>query len=453
MGEIEKYGRYIGINKKDELEIEGNSCVDLAEKYGTPLFLVSENTIRYNYKRFYTAFQSNYPRTVTICAGMKANPGLAYRKIITQEGGGGDAFGLGELYVALLAGSDYKKIVMNGPGKPDKVLEAAIYTGININIDNLDELKRVSQIAEKLGKIANICLRIRLPLNNLEGKRYNDTRYGAEGVNIAKWEREFKFGMEPEYVFNSLKWALNKKNLNVRGLHYHGGIPRRAGYWKEEVEDLMYYVAKIKDKFSWEPTIINLGGGFTEKRYGQKEPTLIEKIAKDITSVLKTSSKEYGISLPELFLEPGRWLCADTTIYLTKIWGTKKDSVLTNKKWVYVDGSINEMADPFDPYACWHHAILANRVSAPLEEYVDICGQLCNGADILASNRKFSKVKFGEIIAFLDMGAYNEAFANQMNVMPRSMSILVNGKYNSIIRERETVQDVLSHQVLPYWLT
>jgi diaminopimelate decarboxylase len=446
-----RYGEFIE-SVDGQLTIDGVNCVQLAEQYGTPLFIISENTLRSNYRKFFQAFQSRYPAGVVVCVGMKANYGVAVRKIIVQEGGGGDAFGLGELYVALLVGSDPQKIVMNGANKSDTVLNAAIESDIIINVDSLGELITAGSIAERLQKQANICLRIRLPLEQLAGKHYIDPRYGPPGIDISKWEREFKFGMEPQQIYEAVDFALKSPGIQLQGLMYHGGIPRRAGYYREEVAELMDYISIIKSRLGWEPQLLDLGGGFAPFRVGKEAPPSLDDYARSITDTIQVKAKQYGLSLPKLFLEPGRWCLENAVVYLVQVGNIKSDTKITQKKWVYVDGNINEMGDPFDPYVTYHHAVLANDTSAPEEEVADICGQLCNAADILASGRKIPRVENGDLLAFLDMGAYNESFANQSNAMPRSASVLVSGGKAAIARRRETIQDIISREVVPYWL-
>ena len=297
---------YIRADSDNRLLVEEVSCTDLAQTYGTPLFAISENTLRAAYRKFRDAFQSRYEANVIVCVGMKSNYGLAVRKIIAQEGGGGDAFGLGELYVALLAGTDPKKIVMNSPNKDEIVLRAAIENGIMINVDNLAEIEIISQIARTLGKTADVCHRIRVPLYQLEGIMHIDPRYGPPGTDIAKWEREFKFGMEPDALRQAVEITITMPEINTRGIMYHGGIPRRAGYSREELAEIMDYLGEIYRQVKWQPEIIDLGGGFVPSRYGMDEQTPIETYAEQITSTLKAKCQEHGMRLPDLILEPGR---------------------------------------------------------------------------------------------------------------------------------------------------
>jgi len=444
-------GPYLEI-RDHELWIEDLPVASVAEEHGTPLFVTSENTVRANYRTFYETFSSRYAGRVQVCVGMKANWGLALRKVIVQEGGGGDAFGLGELYAALLAGSDPEKIVMNGNNKSDEVLAAALETGVHVNVDDLQELDRVSRLSTTLNRRARISLRIRLPLRSLEGRRFVDPRYKPPGIDVSKWEREFKFGMEPETLMHALERALKEERVDLLGLHYHGGIPRRAGYSQEETEELMEWVAEFKRRFQWEPRTLNLGGGFPKDRFGLENPHPLEKHAEAITGAIRKKARELGLSLPDLILEPGRWCWEDATLYVNRVGSIKVDETLAHKKWVYVDGSINEMGDPFDPFRGYHHVVLVHRADAPDTHEADICGPLCNAADILASQRRIPDIASGDLIAFLNMGAYNEAFANQANAMPRSASVLVNGSRSAVIRRRETLQDLFSRDRVPFWL-
>ncbi|MBI4775753.1 MAG: hypothetical protein HY788_16540 [Deltaproteobacteria bacterium] len=438
--------------KDNDLWIEDRSIPGLIEQYGSPLFATSEKAIRSNVRKFYQAFKDRYPGNIIVCVGMKANWRLATRKIIVQEGGGGDAFGLGELHLALLAGTDPEKVVVNGPNKSEDVLLAALHSGVHINVDDLEELERITLLARTMEKTARVSLRIRMPLQSLNGRRFVDPRYKPPGIDVSKWEREFKFGMEPEVLMEAVGRALNEERVQLEGIHYHGGIPRRAGYSREETIELMDWIAEIKTRFGWQPARLNLGGGYPKDRYGVFNPHPIEEHAEAITSTIRQKAEESGLRLPDLILEPGRWCLEDATVYVTRVGSIKEDRTLTNKKWVYVDGSINEMGDPFDPFQGYHPVVIANRADASNEHVVDICGPLCNAADILASERPIPRVQRGDLIAFLSMGAYNEAFSNQANAMPRSASVLVNVARSDLIRRRETVQDLFSRDLVPFWL-
>ncbi len=446
-----EFGPYLKVNEGGQLEIEGLSVVDLAQQYGTPLFVISENTIRTRIRRMQKAFTDHYPNEMIICVGMKAQWGLAVRRVVVKEGAGGDAFGLGELTVAMMAGSDPRKIVLNGANKAEDVLRAAIDTGILIQVDHENELEAVERLAGEMRQKARVSLRIRLPLNAIEEVVYVDPRY-PEGISPTYWERTFKFGLDPENYFAEVERALVLKNISLEGVMYHGGIPRRAGYFREETEELVDMIGQIKAKYGWSPQYLNIGGGFVPERVGQEIPPSIEEYAEVISKAIVSKCQEHGLPVPVLLAEPGRYCVDSAGIWVVKVGSLKDDRNLAKKKWVYVDGNTNEMADPFDPYNRVHHVVIANDPCREGTEVVEIAGQTCNAADVLVKDREMPRMRVGDTLAFLDMGAYNEGFACQSNAIPRSATVMVSNGRAAIVRRRETVSDVLARESVPSWL-
>ncbi len=156
----------------------------LADRFGTPLYIISENQLRYTYRRFRDAFRAAYPGEVEILFANKSNNGLAIRHIMNQEGAGGDCFGVNEMYLALLAGTNPKTLVLNGSNKEDEELEMAVFNGLCINIDAMDELDRIDAVCKRLGKEADIGIRLALdlePLANATGVVHARPRH-AEGA-------------------------------------------------------------------------------------------------------------------------------------------------------------------------------------------------------------------------------------------------------------------------------
>lgn len=445
------FHKHLKSNAAGQLEFEGIAVTDLAAQYGSPLFVLSENTIRENYRRIHSAFADLYPAEVIVCAGMKGNWGLAARRVIVEEGGGGDAFGLGELTVAMMAGSDPRKIVMNGANKSRETIEAAIDMGVLNQVDNADELALVGEVAAALGKTARISLRIRLPLKTLAEVNYVDARY-PEGISPSYWERTFKFGLAPDAYTAAVKVAQGMKGVSLEGCHYHGGIPRRAGFYREETEELVEVLGEVKAATGWSPAYLNIGGGFVSERYGADAPPPVEEYARVIGKAIVDTCAKHGMKVPALMLEPGRYCWESAGIWLAQVNARKEDHTLANKTWVYVDANTNEMRDPFDPRCSVHHVVVANDVDRKGSEVVDVCGQTCNAGDILAKNRELPPLRIGDTLAFLDMGAYNESFACQSNVIPRSATVMVSKGRSTVVRRRETVADVLSREAVPTWL-
>ena len=241
------------------------------------------------------------------------------------------------------------------------------------------------------------------------------------------------------------------QNISLEGVMYHGGIPRRAGYYREETEELMDIIGEIKRKFGWVPRYLNVGGGFVPDRVGQDLPPTIEEYAEAISQTIVAKCDEHELPVPVLLAEPGRYCVDSAGIWLVRVGTIKDDRNLARKKWVYVDGNVNEIGDPFDPYCRIHHVVIANDPAREGSEVVEISGQTCNAADILVKERPLPPMQVGDVLAFLDMGAYNESFACQSNAIPRSATVMVSGGRSAVVRRRETVADVLSREIVPPW--
>jgi len=323
--------------------------------------------------------------------------------------------------------------------------------GILIQVDHEDELEAVERLAGEMETTARVSLRIRLPLNAIEEVVYVDPRY-PDGISPTYWERTFKFGLEPESYFAEVERALQMKNISLEGVMYHGGIPRRAGYYREETEELVDFIGQIKKKYGWAPRYLNIGGGFVPERVGQEAPPSIEDYAKAIGEAIVGKCAEHDLPVPVLLAEPGRYCLDSAGIWLVRVGSLKDDQHLANKKWVYVDGNTNEMSDPFDPYNRVHHVVIANDPGRAGSEVVEIAGQTCNAADVLVKNRELPPMRVGDVLAFLDVGAYNEGFACQSNAIPRSATVMVSNGRSAVVRRRETVADVLARESVPSWL-
>src|SRR2546426_5021457 len=160
------FAEFIGIGPNGNLWVEDCDVKQLADRFGTPLYIVSESQFRHTYRQFRDAFRKHYP-DVEILFANKSNNGLAYRHIMNQEGAGGDCFGVNEMYLALLAGTNPKTLVLNGSNKETEELEMAIQNGLCINIDAMDELERIDALCQRLGRVAAISIIPQIPIHPL----------------------------------------------------------------------------------------------------------------------------------------------------------------------------------------------------------------------------------------------------------------------------------------------
>jgi diaminopimelate decarboxylase len=435
------------------LRIEGVSVDELAAEYGTPLFVYSEATLRRTFRRFAKAFADRYPAEVIVCAGLKANYNQAIRRVIVSEGGGGDVFGIGEMTAALAAGSDPRKVVMNGPCKPRDAIRQAIEAGILINLDSTSEVESVAGVARELGRVARISIRLRLGMDVLDGKYWVDPRYPPPGVDLGPEMRTEKFGMEPSAAERALKASLDRPEFVVEGIHYHGGQSRRAGFYREELEATMDAVETLRNAADFTPVYLNIGGGFLPEREDVPPPPTAEEYADVICGIVVDRCRAISMPVPVLMVEPGRYIVESAGTFLTRVVGVKRDDDLARKTWAYVDGNTNELCDPLDPFPGRHRIVVDSQSSRVAgNEVVDVCGQLCSGDDVLARDVSLPLLDAGDLLAFRDVGAYNEAFSGCGNAVPRSAAVLVSDGRSALVRRRETVEDLFARDVTPEWL-
>jgi diaminopimelate decarboxylase len=440
------HAEYIGVRENGHLYVEDCDCVDLAKEYGTPLYVTSENQLRHNYRKFYNAFASRYTgNKVQPLYAIKANNNLAVRRILFQEGAGGDCFGLGEMYATFLGGADPRKIVLNGSNKTEEELEHGVQMGVKINVCALEELDKIERIASKYDKIVAINIRIKPEIEKLRDV------YLTPDLNLADRILQNKWGLSLDLAADALDKASSMKNVDLRGLHFHlGRHTNKVEHFQLMIEGVIEFAAELRKRTGWAPSILDLGGGFAHgsdpEGQGKTEGVApIEEYAEVFVRTLKADLNKHDLPEPALEVEPGRYLVGNTTVLLARVGVVKEIRKL--KKWVNVDASTNQLQRILlSEYR--YQAIVANKALDKPESVVDIVGPLCI-PDVLAGNRKMPKIEQGDLIAFPEAGMYAESVSNNFNGIPRPATVLVCGHLVDIIKERETVQDVFAHHRIP----
>lgn len=423
---------HISINEKRHLTIGRVDAAALAEKFGTPLYVYDENRIRERYREFYKSFSFLYPN-VEIKYACKANASLAVLCVLRQEGAGADVVSGGELYTALKAGLKPEQVIFTGNSKSDEELEQAIEAGVIVNLDALHELERLKEICERKKKSTKISFRI------------NPAVAPKTHAHLTTGAKASKFGIPVEDTVKAYTAALESKHLKISGIHMHiGSQITSTEPYEIAVSKLMDAVGRLK-KAGIELEFVDIGGGVGIRYEEEKRYITPRGLANTVVPILKAKVKEHGLKEPKLFLEPGRYVVGDAAIMLARV-GTIKQMMY--KKFVGVDAGFNVLLRPM-LYKAYHKAVVANKFNLKPVERVDIVGNICESGDILASDRALPKVECGDIIAFLDVGAYGMAMASQYNSRPRCAEVLVsNGKYE-LIRERESFEDLLAKQRVP----
>ncbi|MBE8539881.1 diaminopimelate decarboxylase [Geoglobus acetivorans] len=412
-------------SKDGRLLIEEVDFEEIVEKTGTPVYITSRKKLEENIRLFQESF--GFARMLY---AVKANNNLTIMKIFARNGFGADVFSLGELYLALLAGFDRNFILFNGNSKSDEEIEAGIKAGVKFSVDSLDELYTISEIAQNCGREVKIAFRV------------NPDISAETHPKIATGLKTSKFGIPAEQILEAYEAAVQAGAVVPVGIHCHiGSQIRDVEPFVHELEK-MFEIAAELEKLGVRLEFLDMGGGFGIDYEGDGE-CRVEKFSQPIKKTLENGLQMLK-SKPELWIEPGRSLVANTTILLTRVNAVKK----AYKNFVAVDAGFNLLIRPA-MYDSYHRVVVANKMEKPAEELYTIAGPICESGDILAKDRKLPKVKRGDYIAVFDAGAYGFAMSSQYNGRPRCAEVLVDGGLFHITREKETVGDLIARQRIP----
>ena len=445
------FGEFIGIGPNGNLWVEDCDVKDLADRFGTPLLIMSEAQFRYTYRRFRDAFRQHYDGEVEILFANKSNNGLAYRHIMNQEGAGGDCFGVNELYMALLAGTDPRTLVLNGSNKESEELEMAVDNGVCINIDAEDELDRIDAVCRRLGREADVGIRLGLDLEPLAQR----TGVSMHGPGTLKEQCDStKWGMTREQTADIVKRAQTMPHIHLRETHFHlSRMSNVAMDFAVMAREMITWSAYLRDATGWTPPCIDIGGGWTYgKWYGSgprsqidddKAPTP-EDYARLCAAEIKDEAARLGLPLPKLRLEPGRALSGPAGVAVGRVGAVKRG---TTKKWVNMDLSTNHLS--WSAVLDWYyHPVPVVNADAARGETVDLVGPLCN-SDELGPHVKMPPLTRGDYVAFMDAGGYVESCAARYNAQLLPATILVRGDRADITTEREQLNDIVGRFRVP----
>ncbi len=415
------------------LQIGRHDTVALAEEYGTPLYVTDEDRIRANYRRLEDALTAHY-RKVQVLYAAKANGNLAVFRILADLGAGADVFSSGELRLAIAAGMKPEKLLFNGSSKSPADLTLAVETGVKVSVDSLDELRQLNAAAAEAGKTVKIAFRV------------NPAIEVPTHPKIATGLATSKFGIPARQILDAYREALTCSNIDPVGIHCHiGSQILEVEPFAREMEVL---VGVARDLLALGVTIefIDVGGGLgvPYRRETDRAPTP-QDYAGAIMPIFLAGIRDLGIE-PELWVEPGRSLVADSTILLTRVNSVKE----AHKNFANVDAGFNLLIRPA-MYDSYHAVVAANKADAPAEREYTIAGPICETGDILAKDRMLPALAAGDLIAVLDAGAYGFAMSSQYNSRPRCAEVIVRGGEATLMRRAENVDDLTAPMQTPAW--
>ena len=423
------------VNSKGHYEVGGCDCVDLAQEFGTPLYILDETTVRGKCREYRTAFKDKYINCQIIYAS-KALCTTALLKIIQDEGLGLDVSSGGELYTAKRAGFNLSNIYFHGNNKTEREMEDAINWGVGqIVVDNLDELSLLDIISAKLNKKVRILFRVN---PGIEAHTHEFIQTG---------KTDSKFGIAKENIVSAVKAAINMKNIEFVGLHSHIGsqIFDTKGFLAE-IDVLTQLASDIIKETGFRIEIINIGGGLGIDYSGHDDLVSIDVLASQLTDKLKNKCKEFNLGEPKLILEPGRSIVANAGVTLYSVGSVKEIPGI--RTYVSVDGGMSDNPRPI-LYQAKYEALVANRANEKTTSKVTIAGRFCESGDKLIENYELATVKPGDIIAVLATGAYNYSMASNYNRVPRPAMVLATNGIPTLIIKRETYEDLVQNDIVP----
>ena len=419
--------------KGGHLWIGGQDTQDLAQRFGTPLYVTDEDRIRENFRRLAGALTAHYPN-VRILYAAKANGNLAVFRILASMGAGADVFSAGEVSLALAAGMRPESLLFNGSSKSAADLALAVEKGIKVSVDSLDELRQLNAAAAEAGKTVEIAFRVNPEIDVPTHQKI------ATGLATSK------FGIPAGQILDAYREALDAGHVNPVGIHCHIGSQILAVEpFAREVEVLIRVAGDLID-IGVDPQFIDIGGGLgiPYRRETDRAPTP-EDYAGAIMPIFLKGIRDLGIE-PELWIEPGRWLVGDSTILLTRV-----NSVKTaHKTFANVDAGFNLLIRPA-MYDAYHEVVAANKADTPPQREYSVAGPICETGDILARDRMLPDLEAGDLIAVLDAGAYGFAMSSQYNSRPRCAEVLVAGGRAALMRRAETIDDLTATMLTPPW--
>ncbi len=441
-----------------ELCIEGCSAESLAERFGTPLYVVSEDQLRRNTGRFRAAFGERWPGDLLVLPSIKANSCLALRHILSDEGTGCDVFGVSELEAALRTGTDPHTISLNGPMKDDALLERAIGLGVRITLDSRAELERTAAAAARLARRAHVRFRFRPDLVGLD----QPSEMSPDGLSIRDAVQRYKAGIPTEDLLAIDAAEVADPNLDVAGIMFHlGRHSADPALWGHAVDALSGMLERLRDLWAgWIPRELDIGGGFPAPRdpFGRRlalradappRSPGIDEYAEAVCPRLAVALSRIGIAPEEIQLqvEPGRALYADAGIHLATVGNVKRQTEPVPLAWVETDSSDAYLADVNLEYNRWT-CIPARNPDAPVTIVADITGRTC-ALDVIVPDAQLPEVEVGDVLAFLDTGAYQDVGATNFNALPRPGTALVSGATAELIRRHETIDEVFARDLVP----
>lgn len=427
----------LSINSENHLVIGQHDTVELAKKFGTPLYVLDEDLMRDNCRAYKNAIDTYYDGHGLVLFASKALCTMYTGRLVAEEGLGADVVSGGELYTLYKAGFPMEKVFFHGNNKTPDEIELALNCGVgHIVVDNKYELELLNRIANEKNVNQRILFRIKPGID----------AHTHDFVKTGQIDSKFGVALENGEAYEIHKLALSMSNIQIDGVHCHiGSQIFDVEPFCEAAKVMIGFIADLYDKLGIKVNILNLGGGFGIKYTATDDPIAPSEYIHKVTNVVKALAQEKGIDLPFLVFEPGRSIVASAGITLYTVGCVKE--IENVRTYVSIDGGMCDNPR-YILYGSKYTAVLANNASAEPVAPITIAGKCCESGDLIQEHVMMPQIHVGDTLAVLATGAYNYSMSSNYNRIPRPPIVAVSGNEAKIIVKRETYDDLIKNDVL-----
>ncbi|HIE17568.1 MAG TPA: diaminopimelate decarboxylase [Dehalococcoidia bacterium] len=424
------------VDTQGHLRIGGCDTVQLAQKYGTPLYILDEFTLRHKCREFHNEFARRYPNTLVIYASKAfLNPALAV--ILKEEGLGLDVVSGGEMSLAQIVDFPGEKVYFHGNNKTADELKLALDWKVGrIVVDNFHELELLNKLAHSAGVKQDILLRL------TPGVDPHTHHHTTTGILDSK----FGFPLATGQAEMAVTRAIAAPHLHLKGFHFHLGSPiPDTPPFEIAISLVLNFASEMRGKYEFELDEFSPGGGFAVKYMVDSQVPSTADYAEAITTKVIDTANELGLTLPKLIIEPGRAIVGQAGIAVYTVGAIKE--IPGVRTYICVDGGIGDNIRP-TLYDAKYEALVANKVNEDEAAIVTIAGRYCESGDILARDVTVPPIAPGDIIAMPLAGAYSIPMSSNYNMVPRPAIVMVREGKARLIRQRESYQDLMRLDVI-----
>lgn len=427
----------LGLNDLGHLTIGGRDTVELAQTYGTPLYVMDEDEIRRACRSYRESIRKYYDGNGLVTYASKAFCCRAVCQAVKEEGLGLDVVSGGELYTAMSVEFPAERIYFHGNNKTIAELMDALDYGVGqIVVDNLTELELLDQLAVSQGKSARVLLRIKPGID----------AHTHDFVRTGQIDSKFGLALETGEAMQAVEQAISMKGISLVGVHCHiGSQIFDIEPFENAAEVMLGFMADIRERTGVTLETLDLGGGFGIKYLPDHDPVAYESYMEKVSKQVEKTCEQRGFPRPFIVIEPGRSVVGPAGITLYTV-GAVKD-IPNVRTYVSVDGGMCDNPR-YILYQSEYEAVVANKAAQPKCRTVTLAGKCCESGDLLGKDMSLQDVQVGDIVAVLATGAYNYSMSSNYNRIPKPAVVMLRDGQARVVVKRETVQDIVRNDLL-----